>query len=407
VSERPARRPLSELQEAMLAHEELAGRPLYNMPFRFALIGQPAMDVLSAAIELVVRRHPVLTAAYHLDSGTALLDAVGLPAPRRLALDNLACLWTEPFDLETEPPIRIGVAQRSADEYVLGLCVHHVAGDTWSAQLLLSELGSAYRALGKGGQPTGPQAVSDFFAHAAAERAHQPDLTPLIRSLAGLGPWRYPRSVPPVAVDTGRAYRVELELAGHTRAVRRLAERAHVSPAAVLLAAVGAAVADGESTVLGLPVVLRDTEATQRMMGPLLNIVPVVAGAGWDGSGAESVRAHADAMTVALRHRDVPYPRLLAALGSQRHAGTAPLFLHVVNVDPDVPRLGLAGLRVVGEPVIPEWAVWPAMWEFSWPMVGSLRGALTVSLDAFDPADAGTLAERLQIRLSALLTAEG
>lgn len=64
------------------------------------------------------------------------------------------------FDLETETPLRVTVLRTAADEQVLLLLLHHIAGDEWSAGPLLADLAAAYAARCAGGVlETAPPAV--------------------------------------------------------------------------------------------------------------------------------------------------------------------------------------------------------------------------------------------------------
>jgi hypothetical protein len=135
-----------------------------------------------------------------------------------------------------------------------------------------------------------------------------------------------------------------------------------------------------DAPVVGLPVVLRDTTTQQRIVGPLLNMLPVVTPRGVPTNRAKLIQRHAEAMEAAIQHKNVPYSRILAT-----QPASGQLFLHAVNVDPVIPRLGLAGTRVTPVPVPQVWAIWPALWDFSWPTVGNLRGDLAVSTSAFAP----------------------
>ncbi|WP_272923962.1 condensation domain-containing protein, partial [Streptomyces sp. SID3343] len=54
--------------------------------------------------------------------------------------DALTSAARHPFDLSVEPPLRTHLFELSAQEYVLMLVVHHIAGDGWSLGPLASDL---------------------------------------------------------------------------------------------------------------------------------------------------------------------------------------------------------------------------------------------------------------------------
>ncbi|MFF1779375.1 condensation domain-containing protein [Streptomyces virginiae] len=410
-----AGRPLADMQLSMLAHETITSRPLYTMPLCFEITGPVDAAVLEAALHQVVRRHPVLHCSYAdgtarpLDPDRPLPDLgvriLADPAPDavRAVLDTW---WGEPMELATGAPVRALLVSSAPDRHHLGLAVHHVAGDSWSLALLLEDLGTAYAALRSGREPAWPADAPDFFGYAVAERASTEDLAWWRERLAGLEPQPHPRRIPPPPAARGALQALPLHLdAADTRGIRELARTARVSPTAVLLAAVGLAVAGpGELTsTVGMPVVLRDTRALQATMGPLLNTLPVRTAWPTGADAPTVVRAHADALEVSLAHKDVPYSRLLRASGIRRTPGTAPLFLHVVNADNEAPRLRLPGVRCVHRAVTPAWAIFPAQWEFSWQAVGNIHGVLQTSADVFSPEQAADCAARFRTSLSRLL----
>ena len=51
-----------------------------------------------------------------------------------------------PFDLYTGPVLRLTLLERTPDEHVLVLAVHHIAVDFWSIDVILDELRLLYAA---------------------------------------------------------------------------------------------------------------------------------------------------------------------------------------------------------------------------------------------------------------------
>ncbi len=407
----PVHRPLTDLQQSMLAHEALQGVPLYNVPRLFRLSGPVDVDALQEAFRHVVRRHPVLRCTFDADHAVEAGDVVPLPEldlrgglARHDAVSALAPVWETPFRPAEEVPVRAVLATVSPDEHHLALCLHHVVADSWSLSLLLRDLAAAYVRLLHGGKPD-DTAAPDFFALAAAERARTWDTAWWRERLAGAPPQPRPREEPPPHDQQGTHTRMDLRLdAAATRGLRSLARLARVSPAVVLFTAVSTAVATAEApheSTLGLPAVLRDTLERQETVGPLLNTLPVRTS--WTGahSGTALVQEHHASVEAALAHKGVPYSRIIKASGARRRP--TPLYLHVVNVDNEAPRLRLPRVRVTPTPILPRWAVFPAHWVFSWGTVGNITGVLHAGLDAFTHDQATTYGERFRSSLRRLL----
>lgn len=403
-------RPLSDMQQSMLAHEAFQGVPLYNVARLFRLDGPLDAGALREAFRHVVRRHAVLRCTYDADHAVAAGENVPLPdlelrtaAAGAAATPVPSAVWEAPFRPAAEVPVRASLTTHAPGEHHLALCLHHVVVDSWSLTLLLRDLGTAYAALLRGHRPDdGP--APDFFAVAARGQAGREAAGWWREYLAGVRPQPHPRSEPPPEAEQGTHTCVELCLdAVRTRGVRELARRTRVTPATVLFTAVSKAVAGtgaSEESVLGLPAALRETAEQQETMGPLLNTLPVRTS--WRGSptGAELVRAHHASVTAALAHKDVPYSRIRKAARLPR--GTAP-YLHVVNVDNGSARLRLPRVRVTPLPVAPRWAVFPAHWVFGWGTVGNIDGVLRAGLDHFTPGQAAAQAARFHTSLDRLL----
>lgn len=401
--------PLSFLQKSMLAQEAAADRPIYNMRLCFKITGPVEPRILEEALGQVVRRHAVLGCHYRPagaepcpgSSKPELITRTSVPGGE---VDLIrAALWAPLFDLASQIPIRAMFVSTSPAEHYLGLCVHHVAGDSWSLRLLLEELGDNYGRLLQN-QPCGNDSMApSYFEHARSERMTTEGVAWWRERLAGIASQPYPNTE--TSADITSADRISVDLGLDivaSRAVRELARSARVSPAVVLFTAVSAVAAQArgqDDAVVGLLVALRDTPKLQMTLGPLLNTLPVRVSRPVSCSSLELIRAHENAINMALRHKRVPYSRILKACVTERPARAAPLFLHMVNVDNEALRLRLRGARCVRIPTPAQWAVFPAVWEFSWRSIGNVSGELRVSADAFTFDQASEIAGRFRSKL--------
>ncbi|MFI0243184.1 condensation domain-containing protein, partial [Streptomyces sp. NPDC016845] len=164
VRRRPETMPLSFAQRRLWFIHKMEGpSATYNIPLALRLSGELDRDALRAALGDVVARHESLR--------TVFPEAEGVPCQQILtpdaAVPHLAVtLTTETelpealesaaryaFDLATEPPLRADLFELTAQEYVLLLVVHHVAGDGWSLGPLAADLTRAYTARVEGRVP--------------------------------------------------------------------------------------------------------------------------------------------------------------------------------------------------------------------------------------------------------------
>ncbi|MFD5770415.1 condensation domain-containing protein [Streptomyces sp. NPDC127049] len=158
--------PASPVQQRFWFLDRLPSlRAAYLIPTLVEYGGTVDPDVLRRAVDLVLGRHPALASVFCLDrrkrhvcyrtSGTpaptAVTDAAGWD-PDTLR-DRLSRLCWAPMDLGQEAAARAEILLLGPDRTVLALVVHHIVADGWSRDLLLAEIGTAYRALAAGAEP--------------------------------------------------------------------------------------------------------------------------------------------------------------------------------------------------------------------------------------------------------------
>ncbi len=164
---RPAEIPLSFAQRRLWFLNRLDGEneghhgATYTIPLAVRLSGALDRQALEAALADLVERHESLR--------TIFPDTLGVPrqlilpaAPPRMAVtavteaalpEALAAAARQGFDLASEPPLRVQLFALGANEHVLLLLLHHIAGDGWSLAPLAHDLGRAYAARRRGMAP--------------------------------------------------------------------------------------------------------------------------------------------------------------------------------------------------------------------------------------------------------------
>lgn len=170
---------LSIAQDQMLRIERnLAGLPLFNLPFAFRLQGPLDPAALAQAIDHIAARHESLRTIFGWNGEeptsrivppgklrrVLTVETIGDGHPhnnkRRKALElrkiNLLIeqeMYT-PIDTTQAPLLRARLLRLHADDHVLLLTLHHAAVDGWSIGVLFEELSSRYAALA--GYPSVP-----------------------------------------------------------------------------------------------------------------------------------------------------------------------------------------------------------------------------------------------------------
>jgi hypothetical protein len=168
--------PASFAQQRLWFLDQLfPGNPFYNVSAALRLTGSLNLAALEQTFNEIVRRHEALRTTFRMlegqlvqviapvetyPSGTAspnrrnvstllaIIDLCFLSAAeqeaetRRLATEERS----RPFDLSSEPLLRVMLLQLDSSEHVLLLNLHHIICDGWSIGVLIRELGSLYTA---------------------------------------------------------------------------------------------------------------------------------------------------------------------------------------------------------------------------------------------------------------------
>ncbi|MFT3916656.1 MAG: amino acid adenylation domain-containing protein [Anaeromyxobacteraceae bacterium] len=347
------------------------GGSAYNVGGAIELTGRLDLGVLGRALEHVVREHEVLRTTYPAPGGvpTPRIHPPDSDAARpRLAYADLAladdptaeahrqaeALAGTPFDLANGPLFRTRLLRTGADRHVLAVSLAHVVADGWALGVLLSDLLDAYQALlaCRPPRPAGPIQVVDLAAWQRAALdgpAVAREVAFWRRTLAGAPVLELPRLRAGPGVPGG-----ELEPIGITPAllerVRALAREQNATPFMVVLAAFQvllARITGQHDVVLGVPVAQRTALASERVIGSLVNTLPLRGQVDLDATFAAHLGGVREATLEAYAHQALPFERLVVELGVERRPGRSPLFSVMFDhQNSPMPARGVEGLTL-------------------------------------------------------------
>ncbi|HEX4954036.1 MAG TPA: amino acid adenylation domain-containing protein, partial [Thermoanaerobaculia bacterium] len=419
----------SAAQERLWFLEQLdPGRALYNLPLALDLGGSLEVAALAAALGEVVRRHQTLRTAFLQDEGRLRL-ALLPERPPALPVVDLTALAAEeaeglarellqreierPFALEAGLLLRGLLVRCSASRHLLGLTLHHIAGDAWSIGLLMTETAALYRAF-QGGEPS--PLAEPALQYADFARWQRRSLTGP-RLEAGLAFWRrhlegapallnlpIDRPRPRVQSLTGDHLRLPLA-AGTAASLARLGRQRGVTLFMALLAAFEVLLArmTGQTDlVVGAPIANRPTAATEGLIGFFVNTLALRGRLEGDPTFAVLL---AQARSVALdawAHPDLPFELLVEELGVERDLAHSPVF-QVMLVLQNAP---LGAVSLPGLTLAPVWlAPRVARFDLTLAMVeeaGELAVEVEYRSDLFDRTTVLRLAGHWRTLLAAL-----
>ncbi|HEU0076442.1 MAG TPA: amino acid adenylation domain-containing protein, partial [Longimicrobiaceae bacterium] len=290
------------------------------------------------------------------------------------------------------------------EDHALLACVHHAVSDGWSTGILLRELSALYE-----GAPL-PELEVQYADFAVWQRAWLSGET-LERQLAW---WTERlRSAPPVLeLPTDRPRTVgrpssagmeRIALAPETTgALRGLAAAEGATLFMVLLAAWQALLgrwAGQDDVVVGSPIAGRTRVETEGLIGFFVNTLALRGDLSGDPAFRELLGRVRETALGAYAHQELPFERLVEALGVERSLTHAPLFqaaFALQNLDGGTLRLG--GVRAAGIPVRTQ----SARFDLSLGFVerdGGLAGWMEYDAGLFDAETVRLMGDHLAVLL--------
>ena len=425
---RPLEIPLSFAQRRLWFLNRLEGPSgTYVIPVAVRLKGALDLAALEAALGDVVARHESLRTVFPDRLGVPRQEILAPEAGRpRLAVAAigeaelaaaLSSAARRGFDLSEEPPLRAHVFALGADEHVLLLLLHHIAGDGWSMRPLWRDLAAAYAARLSGGAPRLPALPVQYAdyalwqhgvlgAESEAGSAIASQLAYWRETLAGLpAELDLPRdrARPAVSSYCGDLVGLSLSAELHGRLLS-LGRETGASLFMVLqagLAALLTRLGAGEDIPVGSPIAGRTDSALDDLVGFFVNTLVLRTDTSGDPSFRALIGRVRAANLAAYAHQDLPFERLVEALNPARSLSRHPLFqvmLAFQNTAEANPEL--SGLAVSAEPV----ATRSAQFDLSVSLgerrgtdgsPAGLEGVIEYATDLFDRATVEGLAGRL------------
>jgi amino acid adenylation domain-containing protein len=370
--------PLSYAQQRLWFIDRLEdGSSHYNIPGAARVRGDLDKAAFARAVRTIVERHESLRTIFQEADGEVVQvirqdvdfllaerDLSGLaPEEResevgRLALEDAR----RPFDLGSDPLLRVALLQLSDDEHVVLFNMHHIASDGWSMGVLMRELGALYEAYRAGRDNPLPPLRVQYADYAHWQRQWlrgeilEDQLSYWRRQLAGLPlvhglPLDKPRPARQGFDGGEHVQRLDGDLKGRIEAVRR--ERG-VTLFMFLQAAFSVLLgrySQETDIVVGSPIAGRVHHDVEPLIGFFVNTLVLRA----DLSGAprlvDLLESSRRTILDAYAHQHVPFEMLVEELKPERSLSHSPLFqilFALQNTEQVDARLGAARLEPFG-----------------------------------------------------------
>lgn len=364
--------PLSFAQQRLWFVDRMdPGQTVYNIPVAIRLAGRLELPALNRTFEEVLRRHESLRTRFEESDGRPfqrideprpvrlpVVDLRGIPAGRReeTARNAALAIADRPFDLARAPLWRACVLRLDDEDHAGVVSFHHIVSDAWSVGVLVREVSVLYDAFLNGGpSPLEelPVQYADFAqwqrqwlqgevldSQLAYWRQHLRGAPPLLRL-----PTDHPRPSRPSWRGASEPFELSRDVSlRFGELVRREGGSLFMGLLAafdILLARLGGV----EDLVVGSPLANRSRLETEALIGFFVNVLPLRVRVSGELSFRGVLERAKEAVLGAVAHQDVPFERIVEALGTERRMGHSPVFqvvlsLHNAPMEPlDLPDL--------------------------------------------------------------------
>ncbi|MFE2753051.1 non-ribosomal peptide synthase/polyketide synthase [Actinosynnema sp. NPDC059335] len=400
----------------------------YHLPFVLRFTGRLDVPALESALADLVRRHESLRTVFAEVDGKPhqrVLDDTRpplavTPTTRAALGPAVDSVVRTRFDLTADLPVRAALFRVDADEHVLVMVVHHIAGDGWSLTPLVRDLTAAYRARADGKAPDWEPLPVGYADYALWQRELLGDDDAPTSLLRGqLDFWRRELADLPERLDLpadrprpavrdyrgGTATR-QLDAALH-RAIGAVARDGQATVFMVLHAALAALLTRlgaGTDVPIGTPVAGRGEGVLDGLVGFFVNTLVLRTDTSGDPAFRDLLARVRRADLAAYAHQDVPFERLVEALNPERSLSHHPLFQvmlaagHPAGISAD-----LGDVTVTAENTDLGAAKFDLTFYVTEHETGGIDLALEYSTDIFDPGTAESVLDRFVRVLEAVV----
>ncbi|HEV2680044.1 MAG TPA: condensation domain-containing protein, partial [Rhodanobacter sp.] len=432
VMPRPERLPLSYAQRRLWFMHQFEGpSATYNIPLATRLEGPLQVHALQAALGDLVQRHeslrtifPSSDSAYQHVLAQAEIELAVIDVDENELPAALDAAVMHAFDLICELPLRVSLFKLDAEQHVLLLLLHHIAGDGASLIPLASDLSHAYAERVNHRAPAWqalPVQYADYTLWqqhllgdaSDSQSLHTRELAYWRQALADLPeqlslPYDRPR--PSAMSYRGQHLLFNIDAALHGRLLA-LAQRHDCTLFMVLHAALATLLTRlgaGTDIPIGSSVAGRSDEALDGLVGFFLNTLVLRTDTSGNPPFDALLMRVRQADLAAYEHQDLPFEQLVDALSPERSLSHHPLYQVMLVLQKATGKtLRLPGMRCSEQlfemPTAKfDFSVELAEYEHDDSTPAGLRGFVEYATDLFDAVTAQSFAQRFERVLRAV-----
>ncbi|MFG2621806.1 amino acid adenylation domain-containing protein [Streptomyces sp. NPDC048507] len=345
----PSRHPLTQNQKALWFLKQLHPDGFaYNIGGAVEVRTAIDPELMTAAVRVLVERHPVLRANFTMEDGRPLQTVSAAVEPDTAVFDVEGLAWEEireliveeyrrPYDLAHDRLMRFRLFRRGPDRWVLMKAVHHIVSDAISTFTFIEELLALYEGMRTGRPVVLPPVRGRYvdFLNRQNRFLASPEADRMLEYWRGA----LPAEVPPLSLhtDTPRPlvqthngasefFVLDEDLSGRVHA---LAREHDVTVFMVLLCAYYLLLhrhSGQDDVVVGSAVTGRTDEDLASVYGYFVNPLPLYADLAGDPTVAGLLAQVRETVLGGIDHQEYPFVLLVEKLGLQHDPSRSAVF---------------------------------------------------------------------------------
>jgi amino acid adenylation domain-containing protein len=431
--------PLSFAQQRLWFLYQLApNNPFYNVPAAIRLTGNLDKAALERSFREIVRRHAALRTRFttlegqpvqiiepeiNIELAVVNLQTVAMNDREQISQQLATTEAQRPFNLTTDPLLRLTLLQFDPTESVLLLTMHHIVADGWSLGVLIRELACCYTALVEGRSPVLPPLPIQYTDFACWQHNNlqgellEKQLAYWRKQLQDLPILELPSDRPRPAVQTYRGATYPLHISPSlTQALEVLSQQSGVSLFMTLLAAFQTLLhryTGQEDIAIGSPIANRHRSELEGLIGFFVNSLVLRADLSGNPTFRELLERVRQVALEAYEHQDLPFEKLVEELDPDRDLSRNPLFQVAFALqNAPMQALELPDLKLEAAPLesgSTRFDLEIHLWEPThglrslWQSQEGLSGFISYSTDLFDRDRMGRLIQHFQTLLEGII----
>ncbi|MRX70538.1 amino acid adenylation domain-containing protein, partial [Flavobacterium resistens] len=346
--------PLTASQSRLWILSQLEGGSLaYNMPAAVRFTGTVDYDKFEEAFRLLIKRHEILRTSFKVDKQGEVRQWI-VPIEKvdfivvqkdfskqkknqeQIVANYLQELNSIAFDLE-HTPVRASMIKLKEKEHVFFLSLHHIIGDGWSIELLISEVEKIYNSLVEGKEAQLPVLSIQYKDYAVWQNSEGQKQKQQVSEVYWLE--QFEGELPVINLPSFKARPLVKTYNGDTisyqfskeflNKLKDFSKKQDVTLFMTLMAGVNALLhryTSQDDIIIGTPIAGREHPDLENQLGLYLNTVAIRTQFRENESFQDLVQQEKETLLGAYEHQGYPFDELVGKLNTKRDASRNALF---------------------------------------------------------------------------------